>query len=93
MTESYFKGVPYLKPGGHECNADLPSDGYGSAIDSCYENMAGEFWAGNGEYGSQVNYCPFCGAKAPSPVSPSSPTNRERRMRQADARFRASQPG
>src|ERR1035437_732824 len=25
----------------------------------------GTFWAGNDEYESQVNYCPFCGAKAP----------------------------
>ena len=28
----------------------------------------GQFWVGNGEYGSQVNFCPYCGAKAPVQV-------------------------
>jgi hypothetical protein len=43
-------------------------DGYGEAITSCYENEKGEFWAGNDEYGSRVNYCPFCGMKAPRQI-------------------------
>lgn len=28
----------------------------------------GQFWVSNGEYGTQVNYCPKCGAKAPVQV-------------------------
>jgi len=54
----------------HKCepewaNDDDKQDGYGVAIDTCYENEYGEFWVGNGEYGTRVNYCPFCGGKAP----------------------------
>lgn len=48
----------------HECKGDLPEDGYGAAIYICHEDSNGKFWVGNGEYGSQVNFCPFCGAKA-----------------------------
>lgn len=40
-------------------------DGYGEAIENCIEREDGSFWVGNGEYGSRVNYCPFCGAEAP----------------------------
>jgi hypothetical protein len=50
----------------HDCEMETPSDGYGAAIEDCFENEKGEFWVGNGEYGSRVNYCPYCGAKAPS---------------------------
>jgi hypothetical protein len=51
----------------HYCKApeSAMSDGWGIAIDECYENNREEFWVTNGEYGSQVNYCPYCGAKAP----------------------------
>ena len=45
-----------------------PQDGYGEAVDGCYGTDEGEFWVGNGEYGTQVNYCPACGAKAPTQV-------------------------
>jgi len=38
--------------------------GYGYAIYECEENERGELWVGNDEYGSQVNFCPFCGAAA-----------------------------
>jgi hypothetical protein len=48
----------------HKCEGHFPHDGYGEAIDSCYANEVGEMWAGNGEYGSQVCYCPYCGEKA-----------------------------
>jgi len=37
--------------------------GYGQAIDVCWEEE-GELWASNGEYSTQVNFCPFCGYKA-----------------------------
>ncbi len=52
----------------HGCDGTLPHDGYGEAVDECSENDHGEFWCGNGEYGSQVNYCPYCGARAPKQV-------------------------
>ena len=42
----------------------MPSDGYGAAINSCSEIEEGELWVDNGEYASQVNYCPYCGFKA-----------------------------
>ncbi len=47
----------------------LKSDSYGRAIYSCYERETTdggpkELWVGNGEYESQVNYCPYCGKKA-----------------------------
>lgn len=40
---------------------------WGVAIEDCSERD-GEFWVGNGEYASQVNYCPVCGEKAPVQV-------------------------
>ena len=48
----------------HDCDHDLPSGLYGDAIYQCVETEDGELWAGNGEYCSQVNYCPYCGYKA-----------------------------
>lgn len=36
----------------------------GHAIDSCEEDEHAFLWAGNGEYESMVNFCPFCGYKA-----------------------------
>lgn len=49
----------------HECNFHNPEeDVYGEAITYCTENKKGELWVGNGEYGSQVNFCPECGYKA-----------------------------
>ena len=38
----------------------------GSAITICLEYPNGELWVGNREYGSRVNYCPWCGYKAPA---------------------------
>ena len=51
----------------HNCTLDSPSDVYGIAMDICYEKD-GTYWVSNGEYASQVNYCPVCGAKAPKQV-------------------------
>jgi hypothetical protein len=50
--------------GRHSCDGQLPERVYGAAIDYCRENERGEFWVGNEEYESQVNYCPYCGAGA-----------------------------
>lgn len=52
----------------HECNLDSPEDAYGAAVEACYEREDGTFWVSNGEYSSQVNYCPVCGAKAPKQI-------------------------
>lgn len=48
----------------HLCKGPLPDRSYGAALDSCWEED-GEFWIGNGEYASQVFFCPYCGKKAP----------------------------
>jgi hypothetical protein len=52
----------------HKCKLSSPSDGYGEAITEVFEDETG-LWAGNGEYGSQVNYCPVCGYKAKKQVT------------------------
>lgn len=41
-----------------------PSRYYGAAITRCIEDSEGRLWVDNGEYSSQVNYCPFTGIKA-----------------------------
>jgi len=51
----------------HYCDGRLPFGLWGQAILNCREED-GQFWVENGEYSSQVNYCPFCGAKAPEQV-------------------------
>ncbi len=48
----------------HRCFGVLPNDAYGAAIDSCIEDSKGELWVDNGEYASQVNFCPYCGYRA-----------------------------
>ena len=63
------------QPPGHSCaNRDAP----GNAIDCCYElgpgtlegsgYRAGQYWAAGPGTDSQVNYCPYCGARAPVQV-------------------------
>lgn len=42
--------------------------GFGPAIEYCSEDEHGHFTVGNGEYGSYVNFCPYCGAKAPKGI-------------------------
>jgi wobble nucleotide-excising tRNase len=48
----------------HFCSIITNHAGYGEAIADCYEKINGELWVSNGEYSSQVNYCPYCGHKA-----------------------------
>lgn len=48
----------------HNCECLLPQTGCGQAITICFQRH-GELFVDNGEYESQVNYCPFCGVKAP----------------------------
>ena len=62
----------------HECeNLEAKQGGYGAAVGSCYEreNDAGEteLWVANGEYTTQVNYCPFCGYEAQTTIEEASP--------------------
>ncbi len=49
----------------HGCKGQLPDALCGKAINYCIDKKDGEFWAGNKEYESRVNYCPYCGEKAP----------------------------
>ncbi len=50
----------------HNCRALTNVCGaYGAAVDACWECEEGHFWVGNGEYQNQVDFCPFCGTKAP----------------------------
>ena len=62
--------VPPYKPGGHTCELFGESAAYGAAITEMWEDPEGRFWVGNGEYASQVAYCPACGAKAPTQPAP-----------------------
>ncbi len=55
----------------HECKIpistefdDDPREIWGGAIGKCTEYADGTLWVDNGEYGSQVNFCPFCGYEA-----------------------------
>lgn len=53
----------------HNCDLEyFPSDAYGVAVDHCFEGENGELWVGNGEYATQVNFCPKCGYKAKKEV-------------------------
>lgn len=56
------------KPEFHECKLIAPHiaphDGYGNAVEYCSESESGTLWVSNGEYSSQVNFCPVCGYKA-----------------------------
>lgn len=56
----------------HSCKSPpgIKARCYGVAIDHCTEDDEGIFWAGNGEYRSQVNFCPFCGKEAPVAINP-----------------------
>lgn len=49
----------------HSCAGVYPVSAYGAAITQCDEAPDGSFWAGNGEYESRVDYCPYCGKNAP----------------------------
>lgn len=57
----------------HQCAPNWATDkpfvdGHGAAVSYCEENERGELWASNGEYGTRVNFCPFCGQRARVPV-------------------------
>lgn len=64
-----FVQHPGDMPGGHSCWLRADHTGHGIAIDECSEDTWGRLWVSNGEYGSQVFFCPVCGMKAPTPPS------------------------
>jgi hypothetical protein len=56
---------PHFPENAHVCdleNADYML--FGCALTTCAEDDEGKLWADNGEYGSQVNFCPVCGYEA-----------------------------
>ena len=53
----------------HYCAGALPSRKYSGALYHCTEE-SGRLWVQNDEYASQVNYCPYCGYKAPVQLMP-----------------------
>lgn len=68
--------TPEADPG-HHCAApdNARTFGHGPAIDECRLDEDGHLVAGNDEYSSFVNFCPFCGARAPKgiPAPPPAP--------------------
>ena len=56
-------------PGRHRCVLNTAWSAYGPAVDVCIEDAEGHLWVTtNGEYASQVDFCPVCGCKAPTPA-------------------------
>jgi hypothetical protein len=54
---------------GHECSFLTPHQAYGRAVEYAYEQADRTLWVTNGECANQVNFCPFCGFKAETPVA------------------------
>ena len=48
----------------HTHSFSTPSQMYGGAIYDVYEREDGTLWVDNGEYSSQVNFCPLDGYEA-----------------------------
>ncbi len=48
----------------HLCEGTLPDGDYGEAITYCSGSEDGGLYVGNGEYASDVAYCPYCGYEA-----------------------------
>jgi hypothetical protein len=43
-------------------DTDPPEELYGAAI-TRIEQLRGRWWAHNGEYATEITFCPFCGAQ------------------------------
>lgn len=50
-------------------NYNAPYKLWGDAITYTRIDEKGRMWAGNGEYETQVNYCPFTGTPAPKQMT------------------------
>ncbi len=57
----------------HKCGGYLPYRAYGQNVLWCIEEADGKFWVGDGEGETQVNFCPYCGQKAPTPAIEETP--------------------
>ncbi len=54
---------------GHRClMSKFPHRHCGPAVDESRQDADGKLWVDNGEYATQVNFCPRCGYAAPVPV-------------------------
>ena len=60
-----MKPCNHHKPDGQSLS--LPSSLYGEAVAAVIE-IDGKLFVTNGEYASQVNFCPWCGQPAAKPV-------------------------
>lgn len=52
----------------HRIYYHAPQGAYGEAVGEVWEDETGAMWVGNGEYATRVNYDPFTGQPARSPV-------------------------
>lgn len=52
----------------HKCEGYLNHGKNDPAIEECYELQDGTLWAGDIDFLSQVNFCPYCGYKAKIPA-------------------------
>lgn len=64
-----IKEPNYGKDCGHECEIPERYHVHGAAIDLCTEDLDGYLFVSNGEYGSQVNFCPMCGYEAKNKIT------------------------
>ena len=56
-------------PGGHACRmSKFPHRHCGPAVSHSRQDPDGTLWVDNGEYATQVNFCPCCGHAAQVPV-------------------------
>jgi len=61
MVKEFTSGLVPRMEGGHLCERLAVFDRAGEVVNYCYEDEDGFLRVGNGEYESQVNFCPFCG--------------------------------
>ncbi len=70
MATDWYKIPNYSEEKGnfHECEIPYKKHLFGAAITTCMEDMDGFLFVDNGEYGSQVNFCPMCGYEAKNKI-------------------------
>jgi hypothetical protein len=54
--------------GMHDCELPYRPHAYGAAVENCFEDDYFRLFVINGEYGSQVNFCPVCGYEAKNKI-------------------------
>lgn len=59
----------------YKLNYYSPDDAYGNAVTYVRVEDNGKMWVGNGEYESQVNFCPFTGTPAPVQMEVTNPND------------------